>query len=153
MPVVAVAPEGEAASFAHRFMPRGTARVQLVLAAIVWLVGASILFARGVGYLMQSHWAAWLVALALVLGVVKGHLILDRVARKAVIRIRMRGRERCLFGFFSWKTWLLIAVMMGSGIALRRSGTSPEILGVIYMAVGTALLYGDRTYWRAALSR
>ena len=55
----------------------------------------------------------------------------------------MRGRERCLFGFFSWKAWLLIVVMMGGGIVLRNSGAPTEALGVLYMAVGTALLYGD----------
>ncbi len=127
--------------------------MQLVLAAAVWLVGASILGARGVIYLSRSHWAAWLVALALVIGVVKGHLVLDRVARKAVVRIRMRGRERCLFGFFSWKSWLLIACMMGGGIALRNSGAPPAFLGVLYMAVATALVYGDSTYWRAVFAK
>lgn len=139
----------EATPLYLRLMPRASARVQLVLAAFVWCVGASILGVRGIVYLSRSHWAAWLVAFALVLGVVKGHLILDRVARKAVVRIRLRGRERCLFGFFSWKSWLLIVVMMGGGIVLRNSGMRPEVLGVIYVAVATALLYGVSTYWKA----
>ncbi len=138
--------------FLRRITPRASARAQLVLAAIVWLVGASILLVRGVTYLTRSHWAAWLVAIALVLGVVKGHLVLDGVARKAVARIRARGRERCLFGFFSWKAWLLIVVMMGGGILLRNTGAPPELLGVAYMAVGTALVYGDSTYWRAVFA-
>lgn len=133
-------------------MPRGSVRLQLILAALMWLVGASILGIRGAIYLSHSHWAAWLVALALVLGVVKGHLLLDRVARKAVQRIRSRGRERCLLGFFSWKAWLMIALMMGGGILLRNSGTPEEVLGVLYAAVATALVYGDITYWRAVLA-
>lgn len=125
--------------------------MQLHLAAIIWLVGASILGVRGIIYLSQSRWEAWLIALALVLGVAKGHLLLEGVARKAVARIRARGRDGCLFGFFGWRSWLLIAVMMGGGIALRDSGVPPAILGVLYAAVGTALVYGDITYWRAVV--
>ena len=144
---------GAGSSALLRFMPRASAKVQLVLASIVWLIGASILGVRGVIYLTRGHWAAWLVALALVIGVVKGRLVLERVARKAVERIRSRGREHCLFGFFSWKSWILIGVMMGGGIMLRRSGAPPAILGVLYVAVATALLYGDHTYWLAAIAK
>jgi len=123
--------------------------VQLVLAASVWLVGASILAVRGAGYLLDAHWAAWLLALGLVIGIAKAHLVLDRVARKAVVRIRARDRDGCLFGFFSWKSWLFILVMMGGGIALRNSGAPEEVLGVIYAAVATGLVYADRVYWHA----
>lgn len=140
-------------SLLYRLMPRAGVRVQLVLAAVVWLVGASILLIRGVTYLSQSHWIAWLAALALALGVVKGHLVLYRVARKGVGRIRERGRDGCLFGFFSWNAWLLIGVMMGGGILLRESGAPAEFLSVLYVAVGTALVYGDITYWRAVFAK
>ena len=60
------------------------------------------------------------------------------------------------------KSWLFILVMMGGGIALRHSvlasptDTIPwgrDVLAVIYVAVGTALAYADRIYWRAALAK
>lgn len=143
---------GRSESLVRRLTPKGSVRVQLHLAAMMWLVGASILGIRGFMYLSKSHWAAWLVALALVLGVVKGHLLLDRVARNGVAHILARGSGRCLFGFFSWKSWLLVALMMGGGIVLRNSGVAPDILGVLYAAVATALVYGDITYWRAVLA-
>jgi hypothetical protein len=136
-------------SLAHRLMPKGSVRLQLHLAALMWFVGATILGVRGAYYLWHSHWAAWLVALALVIGVVKGHLLLERVAKKAVARIRARGSDACLFGFFSWKSWLLIGLMMGGGITLRNSGAPRELLGVLYAAVATGLFYGGITYWRA----
>ena len=123
-----------------------------MLAATVWLVGATILGVRGAGYLLQAHWAAWLLALGLVIGIAKGHLVLDHVARKAVVRIRQRDREACLFGFFSWKSWLFILLMMGGGILLRNSGAPAGFLGVVYAAVATGLIYGDRIYWRAVFS-
>lgn len=115
----------------------------------MWSIGAAILLIRGVGYLQGRYWHAWVLALAVVLGVAKSRLLLDRVARKGVARIHERGRA-CYFGFFSWKSWLFVATMMGGGILLRHSGLRPGILAVIYIGVGTALLLADRIFWAAA---
>ncbi len=60
------------------------------------------------------------------------------------------------------KSWLFILVMMGGGIALRHSVLADsrdiipwgrDALAVLYVAVGTALAYADRIYWRAALAK
>ena len=122
---------------------------------MMWLIGASILLVRGVQFL-NGRWIAALVALAVVIGVAKSRLVLDNIARKAVIRIHERGRA-CYFGFFSVKAWLFIVVMMGGGVMLRNSplassGYGRDVLAVIYVAVGTALAIADRIYWRAALA-
>lgn len=118
----------------------------------MWTVGATILLVRGVFYLRDEHWALWLIALAVGLGVFKSQVLLDRVARKAVVRIRERGRA-CFFGFFSPKTWIFVALMMGGGIMLRRTGLNHGILAVIYVGVGTALVLADRIFWRALFER
>jgi hypothetical protein len=153
---------GESAppSWANRLTPRAGTRVQLFSAAIIWAVGASILLVRGVMFL-HDRWLPLIVAAALLIGVAKERYILGNYARKAVERIHARGKA-CYFGFFSWKSWIFIAVMMGGGIALRHSVlASPsdkiawgrDALAVLYVAVGTALAYADRIYWRAALAR
>ena len=131
----------------YRFTPRAGERVQLFSAAAMWAIGAAILLVRGIGFLHDS-WFLALLALAVVLGTVKSHLLLDRVARKAVARIHGRGRA-CYFGFFSWKSWLFVAVMMGGGIFLRRSGLPRDFLAVVYLGVGTALVIADRIFWQA----
>jgi len=136
-----------------RLLPGAGVRVQLVSAALMWLIGASILLVRGLGYVHDRYWHAWALAAGLALGVVKSRVLLDRVARKAVARIQSRGRGQIL-GFFSLQSWLLIALMMGGGITLRRIFVHPGaigagILGAIYIGVGTALLLADRVFWRA----
>ena len=133
--------------------PRAGVRVQVFSAAMMWLIGASILIVRGVGYLQASYWHAWGLAIALALGVLKAHLVLDRVATKAVARIRARGRA-CYFGFFSWRSWLLVIAMMGGGMTLRRLLTNPGpigfgIMGALYLGIGTALFIADRLFWKA----
>ncbi len=143
-------PATERRSIMRRFTPRAGERVQLFSAAAMWAIGATILLVRGVGFLHDS-WYAVLLAGAIVIGLIKSHYLLDRVARKAVLRIHERGRA-CYFGFFSWKSWLFVIVMMGGGILLRRSGLPRDFLAVVYVGVGTGLALADRIFWQAFIS-
>jgi hypothetical protein len=141
----------------NRFTPRANTRVQLYGAAVVWTVGATILIVRGVGYVQDRYWHAWALAAALAIAVVKSRYLLDRVARKAVARIRDRGTA-CFFGFFSVKTWIFVALMMGGGITLRHFIVRPNaigagILGALYLGIGTALALAVRIFWHEAIGR
>ncbi|MDI6900655.1 MAG: hypothetical protein QMC79_03070 [Anaerosomatales bacterium] len=132
-------------------------RVQLLAAATMWLIGAGILLVRGAGYLQGRSWHAWALAAGLALGVLKARMILDRAARAAVARIYERGRAH-FFGFFSARSWALVAVMMGAGMVLRRLVVHPDavgagIMGALYIGVGTALLLADRAFWHAFAGR
>lgn len=145
------------AALLRSLSPSAAERTQIIAAALMWLVGASILLVRGVGYLSDRYWHAWALAVGLALGVAKSRVLLDRVAHKAVTRIRCRGRAH-FFGFFSLKSWGLVALMMGGGIVLRRLVVHPDlvgagIMGAVYVGVGTALMLADRVFWKAAVSR
>ena len=142
---------------ARSWMPHASVRVQLVAASLLWLIGSSILLVRGTGYVSDRHWHAWVLAVGLALGVLKARVLLDGVATKAVERIRARGHAGFL-GFFSVKSWALIALMMGGGITLRHIIVNPGligagIMGALYVGVGTALLVADRIFWRAVFAK
>ncbi len=135
--------------------PQASVRTQIVAAALMWLVGASILLVRGVMYVHDREWHSWALAAGLALGVLKARLLLDRAATNAVARIRSRGRAS-LLGFLSLRSWGLIALMMGGGIALRTLYVHPDrigagILGAVYIGVGTALALADRVFWHEAI--
>ncbi len=139
-----------------RLTPRAGVRTQLFAAAAVWAVGATILLVRGVIYVHDRSWHAWVLgaSLAIVIAVPKTRYVLDKVATKAVARIRARGRA-CFFGFFSWKSWVFVGVMMGGGIVIRNTFVRPDvigagILGALYVGIGSALLVADRAFWHAA---
>jgi threonine/homoserine efflux transporter RhtA len=132
--------------------PRVGVRARLAGAAIAWTVGTTILLVRGIYYLYDEHWAWQLVTIAIALGVLKSRIVLDRVARRAVTRISERSSV-CFFGFFPARAWLLVALMIGGGVVLRRAGINHGIAAIIHIGVGTALLVANRIFWRALLAR
>jgi hypothetical protein len=149
---MAAASGASARSLLDRLNPRANVRARLAGAVVTWTVGTAILLVRGVYYLHDEHWALKLVALAVGLGVLKSQIVLDRVAAKAVARIRERERV-CFFAFFSPRAWIFVVLMMGGGIALRRLGIHHGILAVVYVGVGTALMIATRIFWRALFDR
>jgi len=141
--------------------PRASVRAQLYAAAGLWFAGVSFLMVRGVLFLevpgpdFHPDYLIVPVALvAVVLGVLKAHLVLNRYATKAVARIQLHGRA-CLFGFFGLASWALVAAMVTAGLLLRQSPLAEvrwgrALLSGVYLAVGTALLVADRIFWVAA---
>ncbi len=132
--------------------PSASRRTHLLAAAVVWSVVGLGLFSFGTVWLVQTEtsYLPWLALAALVGGGAKGAFVLQRTASRSIARIYARGDGRCLGGFFSFKTWLLVAVMMAGGRLLRSSDLPREIVGTIYAAIGTALLVGSIAFWGAA---
>lgn len=137
--------------WAERWKPAARARTHLLAAAILWTVVGLGLAAAGLAWSFGSAlpWSLLLAVAGVAAGVVKGRLVISKMADWNTARIIARGDGRCLGGFLAPKTWLLVAAMMASGIFLRRSGVPRAVLGVLYTAVGSALLIGGRQLWKA----
>jgi len=88
-----------------------------------------------------------MIAFAL-LGMLKARYVLARSASKASRRIESRGDGKCLGGFFSARSWLLVALMAGSG-RLLRAFVARGIVGLVYLAVGVALMASSLVFWKA----
>ncbi|WP_067620464.1 hypothetical protein [Dissulfuribacter thermophilus] len=131
--------------------PKGSSKKQLFLAGAMWSLVGIMLFFRGIRWLILNQYENWLIIIcilgATVIGLIKGKIILDKAANKATIRIQKRGDDKCLFGFFSWKNWLLIALMITLGRLLRASPAPVYVVSTIYMAIGTALTYSSRIFF------
>jgi hypothetical protein len=135
----------------ERYKPAAAVRAHLLLAGLMWTVVGAALVAFGGRWLWQlpTPAAPWLAALAVVIGTFKARFVLDRAARTIVDRIQERGDGRCLGGFLSVRSWALVAAMAAGGRFLRGSHVARGLMGVLYVAVGTALLLSSRVAWRA----
>lgn len=142
---------GRLMGWLERWKPAAGVRTHLYSAALLWTVVGLGLSAAGIAWCFGSDlpWALVLAGVGVAAGLVKGRYVLRTMAERNAARIIVRGDGRCLGGFLSLKTWLLVVLMMTSGIILRRSAVPRPVLGVLYSAVGTALLVGCVTLWRA----
>lgn len=129
-----------------KFKPSASRSTMLLLAALFWTVVGLGLIIRGINTLMQGdHY--FLLAAAFCLGTFKYFMVFSRTARKNVVRIQEKEDGDCLGGVFSFKSWLLIVVMILMGRLLRLSGLSLGIYGVIVLAVGWGLFLASRIMW------
>ncbi|MHC4409359.1 MAG: hypothetical protein ACYS0E_00425 [Planctomycetota bacterium] len=133
-----------------------TARRSLV--SFVWTIVGLFLIWRGLPYaglrdvpevvgLAGSHtWVA--LAIAVLVGIGKGMSALRKAARRAVTHITRQGERAPWWNLFSPLMYVLVAIMVTVGIGLRQApydaGVKAWVIGILYPAVGVALVIGGQ---------
>jgi len=114
----------------------------MLIAGLVWCLAGAMVGIIGLPLefgLAPSHLI--LVPLALLIFIAFFFLVFSRLVRKHTGRIRARPEERLPFwDFFDASSWVVMAVMMGGGIALRSSHLIPDwMIAFFYSGLGVAL--------------
>ena len=129
-----------------RYKPGVSIRTHLLLGALIWTVVGFFLLTNGfVLVSLGDHPTYGLIGM--VIGTAKTFFILDRVARKNTTRIKEFEDKVCFGSVYSLKTWFLVAAMIVLGRFLRTTVLPGEIVGLIYTAVGWALMLSSRLMW------
>lgn len=126
------------------------------LVAVVWFLVGLLLIWRGlpytgvttapdiVGLTGTDTWIA--LAIAVVVGIGKGMSALRKAGRRAATRIESMGERAPFWTVFSPVMYLLVLLMIGLGVALRLApydaGIKAWVVGILYPAVGVALILG-----------
>ena len=131
-------------------VPRASRRYHLWAAAMLWTVVGAALFLVGTLWMSTAGAARALLGAgaAVLLGWLKARYVLNRAAARIVQRIEERGDDRCLGGFLSWKSWVLVLAMMALGRLLRRSPLPLLYRGLVYAAIGAGLMLAGITIRR-----
>ena len=130
-------------------------KISLVVVGIIWLlVGAGLSFV-GINWMLQLGFGPKLIMFltpGVLIGTLKGKFVLQKVALKYYKRsdiISFNDNDI----FLGWvkilgiKGFVLIGLMMAMGSFLRHSNIDRPILGIVYLAVGIALLYASKTFF------
>ncbi|MDX2433290.1 MAG: hypothetical protein QNK14_01600 [Desulfobacterales bacterium] len=130
----------------QRYKPGVSIRTHLLLGALIWTIVGFFLLTNGfVLVLIESH--LWYGLTGLLLGTAKAFFILDRMARKNMKRIKAFEDKVCFGSVYSLKTWFMVAAMIALGRFLRTTVLPGEVVGLIYTAVGWALMLSSRLMW------
>ena len=131
--------------------PRASRSSRLAVAALLWTLVGFGLVAAGTWFAMKAGWKAAVPAIlsGLILGLVKGWLLLAKMARENASRIESGPRSAWLGTAFTPSSWGIAGFFMVTGLAVRRSGLPLSIIGFVYVAAGIGLLVASLSGWRA----
>ena len=130
----------------HRYKPGVSIRIHLLLGGLIWTVVGFFLLINGfVLVSLESH--LWYGLIGILLGSAKTFFVLDRLARKNIKRIKEFEDKVCFGSVYSLKTWFMVAGMIILGRFLRTTVLPGEVVGLIYTAVGWALMLSSRLMW------
>ena len=134
----------------EKWKPGVSNRVLLLIAGIVWVGMGTLLDGFAYAWLKdeQPITAFWAALIGFVCALMIHHFGFLRVVDKNLGRILPMKGDRCVFGFMPWKSYVLVMVMMATGIVLRHSPIPKLYLAVLYAAIGTALILSSIRYLR-----
>ena len=114
----------------------------MLIAGAVWIAAGGMVVAIGLPLeirLAPEHLV--LIPLAAAIFLAFYLLVFGRLVRRHTSRIRARAEARLpIYQFFDARSWLVMAVMMGGGLALRLSHAVPDwAIAFFYSGLGVAL--------------
>jgi len=142
--------------------PGITKRYLLFVAALMWTFAGGMLFLRGFSMLFLFPRFLWLkIIIGITGGLVFYVLLFAKISLKHTTRIlKIQIEKPCLFSFFNFRSYLMMALMISMGIALRTTGVVPmEYLSVFYVSMGIPLtlsafrFYYNGIYYKKAIQK
>lgn len=122
-------------------MGRVRAKYLLLIAAAVWFLAGVNIIRLGVLSAFEGDVAPWVLLAGIPLAFIVFHMMFSKLVGKHSDRIRGYGEEKMhVLKFFDIKGYLIMAIMMGGGIALRSFGLVPPwFVAFFYTGLGVAL--------------
>lgn len=131
-------------NFIQSIKPKISKRYLLFIAAFVWTFAGGMLLFKGI--LLLCNFNSFLglrIMISIIGGILFYLLLFAKISLKHARRIiELKNNNPCLFSFFNIKSYILMTIMITSGILLRSSGIiSSEYLSIVYITMGIPLFF------------
>ena len=129
--------------------------VLLFLAGFMWFgVGTMLLF-LSFSWLkaFQVHGSFLVGGIGVAVALVVHHFGFLKIVDNNLSRILPMEGTKCIFSFMTWKSYIIVAVMVAMGVLLRHSPIPKPYLSMLYIAIGLALILSSVRYLRVLLSQ
>jgi hypothetical protein len=132
----------------RKYTPRADKKVLIIFAGVMWC---------GVGVMLLHYSVLWILQATLLPAIifsVAGMAAAGVIYRFGFLRLAMKNLKRllpleekkCLFSFMTWKSYLIVPVMVTMGIMLRHSPIPRLWLSIVYNGIGLALFFSGLKY-------
>jgi hypothetical protein len=133
-----------------KFTPSVDKRILVLLAGLMWC---------GVGIMLIRYTVSWLsplvsreagiyYAAGFLAAMPIHHFGFLKIADKNLSRLLPLTNKKCLFSFMTWRSYIIVLIMVSMGIALRHSDLPKRYLSILYNAIGLALFLSGIRYLR-----
>jgi hypothetical protein len=133
-----------------KFTPSVDKRILVLLAGLMW---------SGVGIMLIRFAVTWLSPLGIsgaglyyaagfLAAMPIHHFGFLRIADKNLNRLLPLTDKKCLFSFMTWRSYIIVLIMVSMGIALRHSALPKRYLSILYNGIGLALFLSGIRYLR-----
>ena len=134
----------------RKFTPSVDKRILVLLAGLMWC---------GVGVMLIRFTVSWLSLLngeeqlffftaGFLAAMPIHHFGFLKIADRNLNRLLPLTVKRCLFSFMTWKSYIIVLIMVSAGIVLRHSSIPKRYLSILYNGIGIALFLSGIRYLR-----
>jgi hypothetical protein len=127
--------------------------VLIFLSFFVWVAVGTVLLLFAYSWLTASEVksASLFAGMGLGAALVIHHFGFLKIVDKNLGRILPMEGKKCAFSFMTWKSYIIVAVMVAMGTALRHSAIPKTFLSVLYIGIGLSLILSSMRYLRVLL--
>jgi hypothetical protein len=134
----------------RQFTPSVDKRVLVLLAGLMWCgVGIMLvrfaltwLFPMDISRSWIFYAAGFMAAMAI------HHFGFLKIADKNLSRLLPLTERKCVFSFMTWRSYIIVLIMVSMGIGLRHSALPKSYLSILYFGIGLALFLSGIRYFR-----
>jgi hypothetical protein len=134
----------------RKFTPLVDKRILVLLSGLMWCGVGVMLIIFAVSWLspyngkeqLFFYLAGFLAAMSI------HHFGFLKIADKNLNRLLPLTEKKCLFSFMTWKSYIIVLIMVSMGIALRHSSIPKRYLSILYNGIGLALFLSGIRYFR-----
>jgi len=127
----------------------------IFLSFFVWVVVGTVLLSLAYSWLKESqvNRSFLFVGVGVGAALVIHHFGFLKIVDKNLGRILPMEGKKCAFSFMTWKSYIIVAVMVTMGTLLRHSAIPKTYLSILYIGIGLSLVLSSIRYLRVLLSQ
>jgi len=137
-----------------KYKPAVKRQYLILISGLMWVAIGILLNTLAVNWLSELHSnSTWLYIVAGVISaLIIHHFGFLKIVDKNLGRIKSLDPKTCVFAFMSWRSYLLVIIMITMGLVLRQSQIPRYLLSVLYIGIGLALLLSSIRYLRVFIT-